>query len=71
MWSQKPPVLNLNATNIFLVLLNLTKKIIRNHKDDQYEEDYKHLQLVLLLLQEVRQSDTNSHRALSVRVAVF
>jgi hypothetical protein len=65
------PVVDLYATDVFLVAEDGCQEVVRDNYDDNDEKDDQHSQLVLLLLQELGEGDADSHAASTVGVAVL
>ena len=63
--------LEVDTTDIDLALLELGVEPVRDDNDYDDEESEEHLQLEVLLLEELRQSDTNSEGTLTIRVTVL
>jgi len=65
------PVVDVNATNILLVGVDLIQKVSWDEDDDNHKEDDEYLELEILLLEELWEGNTDGKTALAVRVSVL
>jgi len=64
-------IIDIDTSDVLLVSFYLTKEERRHQKYDNNEEHNQNLDLVVDILQESWQGDSNSHGALAVWVSVF
>lgn len=65
------PIVNIHSANIFLIGRDLTQKVARDQKDNDYEENDEDLQLVVFFLQIPGKSNTDSETTLTVWIAIL